>query len=612
MARAGHHCIHLALHDPGVLALVGTLCILLYALIWTRRYASTPGHGWFMLATLGMAWWLITTAMEISGPDPECKMLWSILAWPGLILMPTAWAFFLFEYAWGRTVPRTLKWVGMLVAPVTVSALVFSNPWHWMFYTLNSEMIVTDTRISMRFDHGPLFFVAITYNYMMICAAITSSVMATFRATRSVRGFFYKLLAITLLPIAANIAYLVADVRVFGVDPTPFFFSVSLAGVVWLMLDNRWIDVPAMARDLLYFHSRDPILVVSQDGRLFEANREARAVFHNENLRPGEEIMAIPDIGQLVRDLKENGHGHPAPIIRRELRSFAPRVYPLELLHASRKLGWAIALIDVSAQKDAAEKAQAADLAKSQFLATVSHELRTPLTVINGAVSLLASSGDQITREKMERLVKLAHDNTRSLARLVDDLLDMQRMENAEFSIEMEPLELNQLAQGSLARIENYEKEKDVKLIFEGDDDPLYVQGDRQRLGQVVTNVLSNAIKFCGTPGKVSLKLRRLDDMAQIHITDNGVGIPAGSRDKVFGRFTQVDASDTRNRGGSGLGMHISKQILKHHKGSIEYFSVVGRGTTFIVTLPLMDGTSGARPNTTGAKQDRATQSKAA
>ncbi|MEX0338992.1 MAG: histidine kinase N-terminal 7TM domain-containing protein [Arenibacterium sp.] len=589
-------CKALTFSDPAVLALLGTLGILTYALIWIGRYATTPGHFWFYVATAGMAWWLITTAFEISAPGAECKLFWSIMAWPGIIVMPAAWAFFLFEYAMGRRVPRILRWFGLGVAPLIFTTLAFTNGSHWLFYGEESRLVIEGGRHSLDYRHGPFFYLAIAYNYLVICSALGTTALAVFRASRTVRRFFSKLFAITLLPVFANLAYLFGGVTFFGVEPTPFVFSISLAGVVWLMLDDRWVDIVAIARDLLYFNARDPILVITQDGRLYDANREARDVFCDYMLAPGYNVLHIEDLGDLVRDLQTNGMFTSAPILTRDLRSFAPRVYPLELSHAQRKLGWAIALIDVSAQKDAAEKAQAADLAKTQFLSTVSHELRTPLTVINGAIEILSQAGDDLSQDKMKRLVDLARENTHSLSRLVDDLLDIQRMDNAEFSIELERVELNELVRKALNRIENYQAEKDVRMIFERDPEPLYVLGDEQRLGQVVTNILSNAIKFSGAPGKVSLKLLRRGGTAQIAVTDNGIGIPENAQDKVFGRFTQVDASDTRNRGGSGLGMHISKQILDRHNGNIAYSSVLGRGTTFVVTLPIDDGSSDLMP----------------
>ena len=194
-----------------------------------------------------------------------------------------------------------------------------------------------------------------------------------------------------------------------------------------------------------------------------------------------------------------------------------------------------------------------------------------------------------IAPDKAAKLIERAFENSRSLAKLVDDLLDVQRIENAEFSMIVEQLDLNALARRAMSRIENYQAGKRVTFELAENDSHIMVQGDRQRLGQVLANVLSNAIKFCGDPGVVKIRLGIDGANACLFVSDNGAGIPEGARDRVFGRFTQVDSSDTRNRGGSGLGMHISQQILRQHNGRIDYESREGAGTTFIVTLPLAE-----------------------
>lgn len=233
------------------------------------------------------------------------------------------------------------------------------------------------------------------------------------------------------------------------------------------------------------------------------------------------------------------------------------------------------------------EETREAYKAKSRFLSTVSHELRTPLTVIKGATELLARANVAAEPEKVEKLIRLARDNAETLARLVDDLLDVQRLEKAEFSISMERLDLNQLAETALTRIESYQANKPMTFEFRPAPVAVPVDGDRQRLMQVLANILSNAIKFSKDPGVVRLSVSVVGSQAEVRISDNGIGIPEDARAKVFGRFTQVDSSDTRNRGGSGLGMHITQQILEQHGGSIDYESVIGEGTTFIALVPL-------------------------
>ena len=512
-------CVYLDMRDPAVLTVLGTCVLLAYMQFWVRQHPNTPGQRWFGLATMSMAWWLVITALELSAPDKSCTMFWGLVVWPGVSVMPTAWAFFLYEYALARKVSNTIRLFGLYFFPLIISVAALTNPHHGQFYQIGNETIADGTRMYVLYQYGPLFYATILYIYLVILCAAVIAGAATWSATRAVRDFFYKLLFVTFLPVVANIAYLTTGATVFGTDPTPYFFSLSLVGIVWLMLDNRWIDMTSIGRDLLYSHTHDPILIVATDGHLCEANPEATRVFGITGRFAKVDLSKIEDIGEIVHRLRYGGENFEPPIIRRGGRTFAARIYPIDLAHVKQKLGWVIALMDVSAERDAAERAQAADLAKTQFLSTVSHELRTPLTVIKGAISLMASKQDSMTPDKLERLIKLAQENSSTLAQLVDDLLDVQRLENASFTFDMETVDLTSLARTALKRIENYQTNKPVDFSFESVSDPLYVECDPHRLGQVLTNILSNAIKFSSNPGVVRLRLKHVEGVAKVMIS---------------------------------------------------------------------------------------------
>ena len=136
-------------------------------------------------------------------------------------------------------------------------------------------------------------------------------------------------------------------------------------------------------------------------------------------------------------------------------------------------------------------------------------------------------------------------------------------------------------------RVQQESRGKKITIETHLPDLPLAVEGEKQGLEQVIENILSNAIKFSGDVVKIDITLDRDGDNARIRVTDDGHGIPEGVEEQVFGMFTQLDSSDTRMGGGSGIGMHISRRIVQRHSGSLSYESVLGEGTTFTVTLPL-------------------------
>ena len=231
------------------------------------------------------------------------------------------------------------------------------------------------------------------------------------------------------------------------------------------------------------------------------------------------------------------------------------------------------------------EKTKAAYNAKQEFLATVSHELRTPLTAIKGSLQLINSGALGTVPPKMQHLFNMASSNSESLANLVNDLLDLQRAETGKLELHVEPIELGAVAAATVDRTRPYAARFDVTLHMEPPKREYWVNADRHRLEQVLVNMLSNAAKFSETGGRVEISLYAHDDQISLAVKDYGIGIPKDASDKVFEQFSQVNSSDIRRHGGTGLGMNISRHIMQAHGGEIDFESVEGVGSTFYITM---------------------------
>jgi signal transduction histidine kinase len=236
------------------------------------------------------------------------------------------------------------------------------------------------------------------------------------------------------------------------------------------------------------------------------------------------------------------------------------------------------------------ERTKAAYVVKSQFVSTVSHELRTPLTSIKGSLDLINSGALGPVPEKMRSLLEMAGKNGLRLSNLIDDVLDLQKIEAGEMKFRSEVFDLRTLVGEAVASNQGLSERYRVTIeeVPPGDE-PLNVIADEARLMQVLSNMISNAAKFSSDGGTVRAGCARRGDMARIYVQDDGIGIPDHARDKVFERFSQVDSSDERHVGGTGLGMNISKEIVEQFGGEIDFVSEVGVGTTFFVDLPLAD-----------------------
>ena len=230
---------------------------------------------------------------------------------------------------------------------------------------------------------------------------------------------------------------------------------------------------------------------------------------------------------------------------------------------------------------------------KSEFISTVSHELRTPLTSIKGALGLINGGALGALPDKFRPMLNIAYDNSNRLVRLINDILDVEKLESGAIGIVTRPLDLATLITDAIAANAAYAATHDVTFVPLGTDVPAIVSGDEDRLMQVMANLMSNAAKFSPQGGKVHISLTRVGDNIRITVKDNGSGIPENARDTVFERFTQADSSDQRQKGGTGLGLAITKTIVERHDGTVAFTTEIGKGTTFYVDLPelLIGGT---------------------
>lgn len=230
------------------------------------------------------------------------------------------------------------------------------------------------------------------------------------------------------------------------------------------------------------------------------------------------------------------------------------------------------------------------DRLKSEFISTVSHELRTPLTSIKGALSIVLSDSLGEVPHKIKDLLAIASSNADRLARLVNDILDVDKLEFGNVLLTVNRSAIYPLLQQSIEQNQGYAARYGVRLQLEPPDalaEQAEANLDADRFLQVMANLLSNAVKFSFLDGVVRVQLALDGETLRVSVIDQGQGIPENFRQRIFQKFAQVDSSDTRRRDGTGLGLSITKVIVERMGGKIDYHSVLGKGTTFYFTLPL-------------------------
>lgn len=239
---------------------------------------------------------------------------------------------------------------------------------------------------------------------------------------------------------------------------------------------------------------------------------------------------------------------------------------------------------------------------KSEFVSTVSHELRTPLTAIRGALSMLQSGMVGDIPADSKPLLNIAHKNCERLVNLINDILDIEKLESGRLLLNLVAIPVAPLLRQSLEFNAPYAQEFDVELELCEPVPDATARIDPDRFAQVMANLLSNAIKHSPTGGAVTVSCNTLANELEISVIDRGKGVPEAFRSRIFQRFAQADSSDVRRRGGTGLGLAITQSLVEQMSGQVGFESTPGQGARFFVRLPLV---SASVPPATPAQASR-------
>jgi PAS domain S-box-containing protein len=226
------------------------------------------------------------------------------------------------------------------------------------------------------------------------------------------------------------------------------------------------------------------------------------------------------------------------------------------------------------------------DRLKNEFISTVSHELRTPLTSIRGSLGLIAGGAAGPIPDRAQNMIDIAYKNSERLVRLINDILDIEKIESGKMAFHFKPLEVMPLLTQVLEANRGYAEQYQVSLKITEALPGAQVNADADRLTQVLTNLISNAVKFSPRGEEVEIGVRRVARGIRYSVRDFGPGIPREFQSRIFQKFAQADSSTTRQKGGTGLGLSIAKAIVEKHGGVMGFDTILGVGTTFYFEIP--------------------------
>jgi PAS domain S-box-containing protein len=317
--------------------------------------------------------------------------------------------------------------------------------------------------------------------------------------------------------------------------------------------------------------------------------------------RPVETVLPLEDEhGERIAPVRETlGAGATRQVSGGTLRradgaSFAAELVSAPLVEEGRIVGAVVTFRDVSQRREV-------ERMKDEFVSVVSHELRTPLTALRGSLGLLAGGRAGAVGEPAQRLLDIAVQNTDRLVRLINDILDLERIRAGRSALKPRPVPAPDLVRQAVELMDAVAARSRVRLAAQVA--PVVVMADADRVLQVLTNLISNAVKFSPQGTEVRVQARPEGGEALFEVCDRGRGIPPDKLESIFGRFQQVDSSDSRAMGGTGLGLAICRGIVEEHGGRIWVESTLGEGSSFRFTLPLAQNGQTPRPPPTAEGQ---------
>lgn len=615
-------------YTPYALPLVITAAISAVVALMAWRRRRVPGAITLLVFMLAVVEWSLVNVLELGSPELEVKLFWANLEYLGIVIIPVMWLVFALQYT-GREKHLTYRNLALLlIIPVVTFFLAWTNSLHGLMrYNIRLDAsgpfsVVTKT-------YGIWFWVNAAYSYGLLFLGTVMLLQVLFRSSRLYRGQAIALLIGALAPWIGNVLYISGFSPIPRLDVTSCAFAVSGLAVAWGLLRFRLLDIVPMARHAVVEGMGDGVIVMDAQNRIVDVNTAAQRIIG----RTASEAIGqsgnrvIPYLPDLVQDRGQ------AKEVETEIalgKGEAQHYYSLLMSPLPKRRGYLVILRDVTLQKKAEkklkqyqehlevlveertsrlkktlrdlenevgerkmaeslireqnERLKELDRMKSEFLSTAAHELRTPLTSILGFSEILVER--KLDEEKRTRFLETINKEAGDLTDIVNDLLDVSSIEaGTGFEIRKVPIQFKEVLLKSINLVKGQTDEHTFKVNIPHDLPE--IEADKNRMYQVMENLLNNAVKFSPKGGEVTVSIEAAKDELKISVADEGIGIPEEDLPHIFDRFYRASNAARAAIRGTGLGLGIVKYIVESHAGRILVQSKPGKGSTFRFTLPI-------------------------
>ena len=544
--------------------------------------------------------WLWGYALELAANAMVDKLFFAKLQYFGIVLIPLTFFVFVNQYLRRASWPQPKHVTALLIEPVLVLALVWTNSLHGLIWS-DIELLDLGTQRVLKFSYGAGFLIHTLYSYVLLAWGLAYVVRTYFTVTGVRRRQALSLIAAVIIPWSVNLLWLSQTGPVRNLDLTPFSFTATGLILLIALLRFGLLDVVPLARDNLFDKLADAVLVFDAQGRLIDQNGAAEQIVgsdHSSVVNLPAQVL-LKRWPSLVDALQSDAESRIDCVVDNPggCLFFEGSVSPLYdhgenlvgrmmLLHDTTEHALAQEALRQSQNRlqSTVEELREQDRQKSDFIATISHELRTPLTNIKLYLSLLQRGPEENHARYMDVIVREAD----SLQNLVDTMLDLSRLDAllASGYFSPVPVDMGTVVLRVLDAVQTQALAVDVQVNYRQLSDSAMTLGNRDQLMQLVTNLILNAIVYAPRGGVVDVALSRDEKEVTLQVYDDGLGMTEEEQAHAFDRFYRGPRAVDLGIPGVGLGLSIAREIVALHSGKIEVESRPNWGSQFTVNLP--------------------------
>lgn len=610
-------------YTPYTFVLLGGGGMMAAISVYAWRNRDVTGASSFAVLAGATALWSVAYALQIAAATPELTAFWANVNHIGVAMVPVAWVYFALQFTARERWITHRSIIALSAVPAVYVGLVWTNGFHFLVRDpIDLQPVAGEALLVSQHGFGPAFWFHTAYGYGLMLVGFLLLAHLLLWSPRVYRRQVAILLFGALLAVSTNLAFHLGLGPAPYLDLTPFSFVVS--GTIFFVAIYRYrlFDLTPIARPLVLDTLHEGIIVVDMDRRVVDSNRSVdRLLEIDSSLVIGHRFERLPmaqhtfvgdasDIdpltAQSVGTVADETTRDTDNSVDPETTTLASQSFPIEgviILEdgdehrylevtsrvvadvGGKALGWSLTFRDVTETRrlQAEIEATLEQLRRSNneldsFASVVSHDLREPLRTTERYLSMLEETHVHELEGDGEKLLEVAHRNTRRAQAMIDDLLAYSRIDGEHHSFDAVDCEtlLEELCTTLQFEIEDRDATVDVGTL------PT-VYGVEHLLRRLFQNLLTNALEYAGEkPPKITVRGEKTDDGVRLTVSDTGTGIDPAHADHVFELFNRGDRTD----GGTGMGLAICQKIAAVHDGSISLESTPGVGTTFTVVLP--------------------------